>query len=64
MIKWKRVEAGEYKSENNRFNITKEYNRMYGGDHWVLRDKENPDINEGTYHEKTLFDCKMKAEYL
>lgn len=64
MIKWKKIEAGEYKSEDNRFSITKTYNRMYGGDHWALRDHNNPDVIEGTHHEKTLLACKVKAEDL
>lgn len=61
MIKWKRIEPGEYESEDGRFYILKSWDRVYG-DHWKLRDKYDPDMFKGTYHEKTLLDCKLKAE--
>ena len=63
MIKWKRIEAGEYESENKRFYITKTYDRVYG-DHWVLRDKSIKDCYKQQYHENTLLECKMQAENL
>lgn len=61
MIKWKRIEAGEYVSEDERFHILKTWDRVYG-DHWQLHDKNNPDYYKGLYHEQTLLDCKLKAE--
>ena len=61
MIKWKRIEAGEYKSEDGRFHIIKTWNRIYG-DHWRLLDRNADDYYKGLYHENTLFECKLKAE--
>jgi hypothetical protein len=63
MIKWKRIEPGEYESTDKRFSITQTYDRIYG-DHWVLQDSQNPDRYKGRYDEKTLRDCKAKAENL
>ena len=61
MIEWKRIEAGEYESKDGRFKILKTWDRIYG-DHWVLHDTHNPDFYKGKYDEKTLLDCKLKAE--
>ena len=61
MIKWHRIEAGEYVGENERFRILKTWDRIYGN-HWMLRDAEALDIYKGTYHERTLLECKLKAE--
>ena len=61
MIKWKRIEAGEYESEDGRFYIIKTWNRIYG-DHWRLFDRNDDDYYKGLYQEKTLFECKLKAE--
>ena len=61
MIKWKRIEAGEYKSEDGRFHIIKTWNRVYG-DHWRLLDRNVDDYYKGLYCEKTLLECKLKAE--
>lgn len=63
MIKWKRIEAGEYYSEDGRFHIIKTWDRIYGN-HWQLHDKNNPDYYKGLYYERTLLDCKLKAEAL
>jgi len=63
MIKWKRIEAGEYISNDERFVIYKTWNRVYG-DHWVLRDKNESDYYHGIYLEQTLFECKLKAEVI
>lgn len=61
MIKWKRIEAGNYVSEDERFHILKTWNRLYGN-YWQLHDKNNSDYYKGFYHERTLMDCKLKAE--
>lgn len=61
MIQWKRIEAGEYMSADERFYIIKTWDRIYGN-HWELHDKSIPDYYKGLYHEKTLLDCKLKAE--
>ena len=61
MINWKRIEAGEYESDDARFHIIKTWDRIYGN-HWQLRDKSEPDRCKGIYAEKTLLDCKLKAE--
>ena len=61
MIKWIRLEAGEYESDDERFYILKSYNRIYG-EHWSLRDRQDPDSYKGTYVEETLLNCKLRAE--
>ena len=61
MIKWVKIEAGEYQSEDERFTIYKIWDRLYGN-HWELRDMNEPDRYKGTYYEKTLLDCKLLAE--
>lgn len=61
MIKWKRIEAGEYESEDGRFYILKTWDRIYGN-HWQLLDKNATDYYKDLYHENTLLDCKLKAE--
>lgn len=61
MIKWKRIEAGEYESEDSRFHILKTWDRIYG-DHWQLYDKNAVDYYKGIYHESSLLNCKLKAE--
>lgn len=63
MIKWKRIEAGEYTSEDGRFTILKTWDRIYGN-HWQLHDAYEDDYYKGFYHELTLLDCKLKAEAL
>ena len=63
MISWKRLSPGNYKSEDGRFLIRKTWNRIYS-DHWELLDKDEPDRYKGMYIEKTLLDCKLKAEKL
>lgn len=60
MIKWIREEAGVYHDKTGRLKIIKTWDRLYGN-HWKLYDKE-ADIFEGVYHERTLLDCKLKAE--
>lgn len=61
MLKWIRIEAGDYKSDDNRFRILKSWDRVYGK-HWKIYDTRNPNYYKGLYHEKTLLDCKMRAE--
>lgn len=61
MIQWKKIEAGEYISENGRFHILKTWNRVYGN-HWQLHDKNEKDYYKGLYNESTFLDCKLKAE--
>ena len=63
MITWKRLDAGEYESENKRFCILKSYDRIFGN-HWLLQDRNEPDYHKGEYHECTLRECKAKAEVL
>lgn len=36
-LEWRRIEAGEYESEDGRFSILSVYDRLYG-DHWQLTD--------------------------
>ena len=61
MIEWKKLDAGEYVSNDERFHAWKGYDRVYGN-HWILRDKNEPDYHKGLYHEETLWRCKAKAE--
>lgn len=63
MIKWKRLDAGEYESEDKRFYILQGYDRIYGN-HWVLHDNNIPDYYKQQYHENSLRECKAKAEVL
>ena len=63
MIKWTKIEAGEYESEDKRFHIEKTWNRIYG-DHWELLDREEPDHYKGIYNEESLSACKLKAEMI
>lgn len=63
MIKWRRIEAGEYKSEDDRFLIIKTWNSIYGN-HWELRDMSVPNRYKGTYIYSNLLDCKVRAEML
>lgn len=57
MLKWIKISAGEYKSENGRWHIVTAYDRVYG-DHWRLTDL-NDDRNK--YFEQTLKECKRIA---
>lgn len=63
MIAWKKIEAGEYQSLDNRFYILKTYNRFYGN-HWVLFDRNEKDYYKSQHDENSLLDCKLKAEAL
>lgn len=63
MIKWNKIEAGEYRSDDNRFHIIKTWDRIYGN-HWQLHDGNSADYYKGLYQEQTLLDCKLKAEAL
>ena len=63
MIKWKRLSAGEYESEDKRFWILQTYDRVYG-EHWILHDNTISDYYKRQYHENTLKECKAKAEVL
>ena len=63
MIQWKKIEAGEYVSKDDRFHILKTWNRIYGN-HWQLQDRSEPDYYKSIYHEQTLLECKLKAETL
>ena len=60
MITWKRIEAGDYESEDGRFRILKSWDRIYSN-HWKMYDKK-ADISNAQYHESTLLECKLKAE--
>lgn len=61
MIKWKKIEAGEYRSDDERFHIIKTWDRIYGN-HWKLLDSSVVDYYKGVYDEQTLSACKAKAE--
>lgn len=61
MIKWKKLDAGEYESEDHRFYVLKTWDRLYGN-HWRLHDRNSEDYYKGFYHENTLYECKLTAE--
>lgn len=61
MLNWERIEAGEYATEDGRFEAYKTYDRIYGN-HWVLHDKSEPDYYKSRYHENSFRDCKGVAE--
>ena len=61
MIQWTKIEAGEYKSEDGRFGISKTWNRIYS-DHWELQDTTIEPYYKGIYIENSLRECKLKAE--
>ena len=63
MLEWRRIEAGEYESKDGRFRISKTWDRIYG-DHWKLVDSAEDDRYKGTYDEKSLLECKLKAEII
>lgn len=60
IIKWKKLDAGEYESSDGRFYILKSWDRIYGN-HWQLWDRSVPDKYKGLYYEKTLIQCKVMA---
>ena len=62
MLKWTKLDAGEYQDTTERFHAMKAWDRIYG-DHWVLYDSKNISY-KGKYDERTLLDCKLKAEAL
>ena len=57
-MRWIKVDAGEYKSEDGRFTARMTYDRVYG-DHWKLTDRAN---TRNEYHESTLKECKRIPE--
>lgn len=54
-MKWTKLAAGEYESDNARFFITKDK------DCWKLHDCKRPEMVH-TYPEKSMADCKTRAE--
>ncbi len=63
MLKWSKLDAGEYESSDKRFYVLWGSDRIYGN-HWVLYDRSEPDYYKSQYHEATLRDCKLRAEGL
>ena len=56
MIKWIRVEAGDYWSDDDRFHIIKTYDRLYGN-HWHLMDH----MKGAEFRGDSLKQCKSVA---
>ena len=56
MIEWKRIKAGEYKSNDGRFIILKHLTQLYN--EWYLYDYHKAK----SYHKPTYSDCKMTAD--
>ena len=46
MIRWNRLDAGEYESEDKRFYILQSYDRIYGN-HWLLQDRVSANLKVG-----------------
>ena len=63
MIKWVKLDAGEYESEDKRFYVLKTYDRIFGN-HWILYDNSIKDYYKRQFHEYSLKACKAKAEVL
>ena len=62
-LRWKRIEAGEYESEDGRFTISSTWNRLYG-DHWKLCDNREAEPYYGVAHKSSLKQCKHCAELI
>lgn len=61
-MKWKKIEAGKYESEDGRFTAKSEWDRE-SGNHWVLYDKNAPAYEkQGILRGDTLKECKDYAE--
>lgn len=58
-MKWIKVEAGEYRSDNERFSILKSWNRINGGS-WELTDFKTKRV----LNYDTLKQCQSMAEDL
>jgi hypothetical protein len=54
---WIRIEAGEYWSKDDRFQILKIWERIYNL-HWLLDDR----VKNKNYHCNSLKECKRQAE--
>jgi hypothetical protein len=61
MLEWKKLDAGDYETKDQRFHAIKAYDRIYGN-HWELHDRNEPDFYKGKYDEHSLSDCKLRAE--
>lgn len=59
VIEWKRIEAGEYWSKDDRFHILKTWDRIYNS-HWELYDS----ISKQDYPCNSLKECKRRAELI
>jgi hypothetical protein len=65
-IHWRRIEAGEYESEDARFKILYGWDRL-NGNHWTLYDNNYPQDDPDRYYRMqtacdSLTDCKVVAE--
>lgn len=58
-MEWIRIEAGEYWSKDDRFQILKVWDRIYGS-HWNLSDGKT----NNNYPCDTLKQCKQKVEVI
>jgi len=59
MLNWVKVEAGKYRSGDDRFQIVKTCDSKK---RWRLTDTYDKEYYRGTYHGETLLQCKFKAE--
>ena len=59
MIVWRRLEAGEYESEDERFYIIKTWDRIHLL-HWFLRDRNT----NKEYTKDSLKECQRIAELI
>jgi len=58
-MKWTKIEAGEYRSEDNRFDIIKTWDKIHNS-HWLLTDF----MIKKSYPCDSLRECKQQAEKL
>lgn len=61
LLRWKRLEAGEYDSTDGRFNICKTWDRLYGN-HWRLTDHNIKDYYKAQTACESLKHAKHVAE--
>lgn len=60
-IIWKKLDSGEYESEDGRFHVLRCWDKIYGN-HWQLIDRRQKDADFAVFHYPTLRYCKTIAE--
>jgi len=61
-MNWRKINIGHYITEDGRFEILRNYDRIFGN-HWTLFDNYETDYyKQQKAHEYTLKEAKAKAE--